>query len=198
MASSNGDTWSRILEAARTQFAQKGYNGTGVAGIARAAGVTNAGLYHYVDNKEELLYAVLDEAIAEHLQALERLTGQDLPATEMLQMALDNHLDFVLGKPEAVRVFLSERRFLTGQLEEKYSATIKQYDALFERIITRCLDGASRPEKKLLRFSILGMINWIPEWYDPDGSISKSLVRQFMKRSSLALIEEVTRAPERR
>jgi TetR/AcrR family transcriptional regulator, cholesterol catabolism regulator len=189
MAKRDGETWKRIVDQARELFAENGYNGTGVAAIARAAGVTNAGLYHYVDNKEELLFAVLDEAVGDHLIALEHIVECGLAPREALDKALDVHLDFVLGKPAAVRVFLSERRFLTGSLAAKYAASIKRYDTLFGRVIEQCLPAVSHRERKLLRFSILGMINWVPEWYDAGGPIGRTAVRRFMKQASIALVE---------
>lgn len=188
MAHRGGDTWDRLLAEARSQFAAKGYHGAGVASIAKATGLTNAGLYHYLDNKEELLFAVLDEAVRDHLEVLEKIVADDLPPASALDRALENHLDFVMDKPAAIRVFLSERRFLTGDLATTYTARIKQYDALFEQILSDCLPHASSKEIKLLRFSVLGMINWVPEWYRPDGAFSKTAVRNFMKRSTLALI----------
>jgi len=193
MANRNGETWKLIVDQARELFAANGYNGTGVASIARAAGVTNAGLYHYVDNKEELLFAVLDEAVGDHLIALEHIVelDHDREPLEALDQALDVHLDFVLGKPAAIRVFLSERRFLTGSLADKYAASIKRYDALFERVLEQSLPEVSRRERKLLRFSILGMINWVPEWYDDTGPISGTAVRKFMKEASLALVRHM-------
>jgi AcrR family transcriptional regulator len=188
MAKRNGETWQRIVEKARDLFAESGYNGTGVAGIAGAAGVTNAGLYHYVENKEALLYAVLDEAISNPLLALKEIAERDLAPEDALELALDNHLNFVLGSPAAVRVFLSERRFLTGVLAEKYAASINEYDAAFDRILGRCSAASSPAQRKLLRLAILGMINWIPEWYDPRGTMSTAAVREFMKSVAIGLV----------
>jgi NAD(P)-dependent dehydrogenase (short-subunit alcohol dehydrogenase family) len=88
-------------------------------------------------------------------------------------------------------VFLSERRFLTGALADKHTSSIKAYDALFDRILAGCLPAMARRDRKLLRFAILGMINWIPEWYDPGGSVSKTGIRKFMQQSTNALFEGV-------
>lgn len=48
---------ARILREARASFAERGYAGTTVRAVARAAGVDPALVYHYYDTKEGLLDA---------------------------------------------------------------------------------------------------------------------------------------------
>lgn len=60
------DTRARILEAARARFAVSGYDGTSLADIAHAAGITPRALYHYVDSKPEL-FAQVTEAVLRRL-----------------------------------------------------------------------------------------------------------------------------------
>ncbi|MCF2528450.1 TetR/AcrR family transcriptional regulator [Yinghuangia soli] len=54
------DTRRQILEAARTEFARSGYEGTSVRGIARSAGVDPALVHHYFGPKEHVFIAALD------------------------------------------------------------------------------------------------------------------------------------------
>jgi AcrR family transcriptional regulator len=53
------DTRSRLLQAAADVFAERGYEGTRVADIAAAAGVSNGALYAHFASKAELLVAAL-------------------------------------------------------------------------------------------------------------------------------------------
>ncbi|WLQ34551.1 TetR family transcriptional regulator [Streptomyces castrisilvae] len=54
------DARSRILEAARTEFAERGYDKTSVRGIARAAGVDSALVHHYFGTKDEVFAAAIE------------------------------------------------------------------------------------------------------------------------------------------
>lgn len=54
-------TRARLLAAAADVFARNGYDGTRVAGIARAAGVSNGALYAHFSSKAGLLAAALRE-----------------------------------------------------------------------------------------------------------------------------------------
>jgi AcrR family transcriptional regulator len=51
----------RVLEAALRALAVNGYQGSSLASIATAAGMTTAGLLHHFPSKEQLLIAVLVE-----------------------------------------------------------------------------------------------------------------------------------------
>jgi AcrR family transcriptional regulator len=55
---------SRILEAAGRLFAEQGYLGTKIGGIATAAGVSVQTIYNLVGGKAELLKAVYDVTLA--------------------------------------------------------------------------------------------------------------------------------------
>src|SRR5215469_13584815 len=53
------DTRERLLRAAANVFAERGYDGTRVAEIAAAAGVSNGALYAHFDSKAQLLVHAL-------------------------------------------------------------------------------------------------------------------------------------------
>lgn len=54
-----GQTRERLLRAAADVFAERGYDGTRVADIAAAAGVSNGALYAHFGSKADLLLAAL-------------------------------------------------------------------------------------------------------------------------------------------
>lgn len=59
------DRRDRILDEAERLFAEHGYHGAALAGIARAAGLGNAGLIHHFPDKARLYGAVLDRVAAD-------------------------------------------------------------------------------------------------------------------------------------
>ncbi|TWP51335.1 TetR/AcrR family transcriptional regulator [Lentzea tibetensis] len=64
-----------IVDAAIELFGRNGYAGTGVAAIAKAAGVTLSAVIHHFGSKENLLNAVLDEF---DTRAAARVRSKDL------------------------------------------------------------------------------------------------------------------------
>jgi AcrR family transcriptional regulator len=63
------DRRQRILTAAQYLLTRNGSRGTTLGQIARAAGVSPAGLLHHFESKEQLLHAVLDARDADDLAA---------------------------------------------------------------------------------------------------------------------------------
>lgn len=55
----SADTRGEILDAARTEFAERGYDGASVRGIARAASVDPALVHHYFGSKEQVFVAAM-------------------------------------------------------------------------------------------------------------------------------------------
>src|SRR5687767_5034028 len=60
----------RLLAAAAEVFAERGYDGAGVAEIARRAGVTTGAIYSRYRGKAELLVAALDVHTTDELDLL--------------------------------------------------------------------------------------------------------------------------------
>ncbi|MET8679235.1 TetR family transcriptional regulator [Streptomyces sp. NPDC004647] len=66
-------TRDRILSAARTEFAERGYDKTTVRGIARAADVDPALVHHYFGTKEQVFAAAIEVALEPALSVPEVL-----------------------------------------------------------------------------------------------------------------------------
>ncbi|MEV7426161.1 MULTISPECIES: TetR/AcrR family transcriptional regulator [unclassified Streptomyces] len=66
----------KILESARTEFAERGYDKTSVRGIARAAGVDPALVHHYFGTKDEVFAAAIEISFEPALLISEVLNGE--------------------------------------------------------------------------------------------------------------------------
>ncbi|WP_217209124.1 TetR/AcrR family transcriptional regulator [Streptomyces sp. AC550_RSS872] len=64
----SADTRDRILDAAREEFSERGYEKTSVRGIAKAAGVDSALVHHYFGTKEQVFEASVEVAFAPALK----------------------------------------------------------------------------------------------------------------------------------
>ncbi|MFF2326834.1 MULTISPECIES: TetR family transcriptional regulator [unclassified Streptomyces] len=58
--SAGPDARTRILEAARAEFAERGYDKTSIRGIAKAAGVDSALVHHYFGTKDDVFAAAIE------------------------------------------------------------------------------------------------------------------------------------------
>jgi AcrR family transcriptional regulator len=74
-----GDTKTReeILAAARAAFAEDGYDGSSIRGIARRAGVDPSLVHHYFGGKEELFFAAV-QLPGRMLDEVDSLMGKEV------------------------------------------------------------------------------------------------------------------------
>ena len=82
--------------AAAEVFAERGYDGAGVAEIARRAGVTTGAIYSRYRGKAELLFEALDYALENHLDGILASSNQNSPADILSSLGsglLNNHGD---------------------------------------------------------------------------------------------------------
>jgi TetR/AcrR family transcriptional regulator len=76
-------TAERILDAAELLFSERGFEGTGLREVARAAGIRAPSLYNHFPNKEALYAAVLERAFQPLLRLLEAFqAGRDESYTD--------------------------------------------------------------------------------------------------------------------
>nr|WP_079040238.1 TetR family transcriptional regulator [Streptomyces prasinus] len=77
----SADTRDRILDAAREEFSERGYDKTSVRGIAKSAGVDSALVHHYFGTKEQVFEAAVEVAFAPVLKS--RQAVLDAPLEEV-------------------------------------------------------------------------------------------------------------------
>lgn len=76
-----------IVDAALALFTEQGFDGTSVAQIARAAGITPNTVYWYVEDKDALLVAALNRLLSEALADLDGRT--DEPVVDQVLWVLE-------------------------------------------------------------------------------------------------------------
>jgi TetR/AcrR family transcriptional regulator len=158
-----------VLHAALRAFRETGYHDTTLADIADRLGVRKTALYHYFPDKESILYACHQESLGE-LDRLIRESKKLDTATAQLSWAIREHVrvmtDTLEGSPLAFEV--------TSLSPERQAEVIKARDR-YERALRKMIDlGVERGEfrrvdSKIAVFAILGAINWIARWYNPEG-----------------------------
>ena len=163
-----------ILRTSARIFAEKSYHSTSMRDIARATGVSLAGLYHYCKSKEELLFLIQDHCFGRVLERLEEtIKGVDDPLKK-LHLFIDNHLSFFAANMVEIKVLSHEAESLEGEML-RYVSTKKDRYARRARKILREIQDQRRQEPidlTVATYALFGMLNWIYNWYDPRGKLS--------------------------
>ena len=164
-----------ILRNSARIFAEKSYHSTSMRDIARATGVSLAGLYHYCKSKEELLFLIQDHCFAVVLERFEeRIQGVTDPLTK-LHIFIDNHLSFFAANMAEMKVLSHEAESLEGELHRHVSTRKERYAKLARKILREIQEEqprSARVDATVATYALFGMMNWIYNWYDPRGKLS--------------------------
>jgi TetR/AcrR family transcriptional regulator len=98
---------ARILKAAETVFAKKGFSGASTAEIARLAGVPKPNLHYYFRTKQALYESVLDRILETWIDAMDELRPGTEPA-EALSRYLARKIELSRLMPEPSRLWAME------------------------------------------------------------------------------------------
>ena len=163
-----------ILRNAARIFAEKNYHSTTMRDISRATNVSLAGLYHYCKSKEELLYLIQDNCFGRVLERLEeRLKQVDDPLTK-LRIFIENHLSFFAANMAEMKVLSHEAESLAGDLHTHVSGKKDKYTRLARKILKEIQQQQSAVDQidlTVATYALFGMMNWIYNWYDPQGKL---------------------------
>ncbi len=166
-----------ILRTAARIFAEKSYHSTSMRDISRATNVSLAGLYHYCKSKEELLFLIQDNCFGRVLERLEqRLLEVEDPVTK-LGIFIENHLSFFAANMSEMKVLSHEAESLRGELYTHVSTRKDKYTKLARKILREVQDtqpGKQAIDLTVATYALFGMMNWIYNWYDPQGKLKVS------------------------
>ena len=158
-----------LVSAAALVFTERGYDGTSMEDLARAAGVTKSSIYHHVRGKEELLRLALERALGPLFAVLEEPTATSGPALARLEHVLRREVDVLVAELPHVTLLLRVRG---NTATERWAIERRRaFDAsVAELARTAVAEGDLRPdlEPALVTRLVFGMINSIAEWYRPD------------------------------
>jgi len=170
----------RMLRAAAKCFNEKGYSGSSLKDVARLLGLTDAALYYYVRNKEELVYLCYVRAAAVGHEAMQRAIDEGNNGMDTVLRYLRNHIEIMVGDRGPVAI-MSEIPSLKPIHRDEVLELSRQHSARFEQILRAGIaDGSISPcDVRMTGNAIMGSINWIPKWYHGDTTMGERIAAEF-------------------
>jgi len=171
---------ARMLKAAAKCFNQKGYSGTSLRNVADVLGLTNAALYYYVRNKEELVYLCYVRAADLGREALDKANTDGQNGMDVMLLYLRYHIEMMVGDRGPIAI-MSEIPSLKAAHREKVLELSRQHSLNFEAVLEAGIEDGSiaKCNVRMTGNAIMGSINWIPKWYHGDPAQGRMLVAEF-------------------
>jgi AcrR family transcriptional regulator len=137
-AAKKRETRQAILQAAVRLFAERGYDGTSIEDLARAAGIGKATVYGYFREKREIFLAFCEEEIDYALAEVAGLSSPAAPLAEQLLTLFLSQVRFVTGNREFGRHLIREMTFPRAAT----SGPSRELDARYLDAVGEILEGA--------------------------------------------------------
>lgn len=167
-----------IYRKAAEIFHSRGFHATSIEQIADAVGLTKAGLYYYIDGKQDLLLQIMQYAMDRLEQEAIEPARTEATAAEKLIAVVRGHADLVVRDSSALTILVNELEGLDRH--ERKSITKRQrryFDFLRGVLVELDEDGKLLPiDPTVGAFGLLGMILWISRWYRPRGRLKRTEV----------------------
>jgi len=119
----------QILQAAKSVFADAGFQTSTMADVAKAAGLSYGAVYWYFPSKEELFHALMQmEEELLRLRILEGLAGRSLEdPRQALSGAIRATFEFFEGDKAAVKLLFRDSYAMGGRFESHLSGIYERF-----------------------------------------------------------------------
>jgi TetR/AcrR family transcriptional regulator, cholesterol catabolism regulator len=178
-----GSSRQEILRMSARLFRERGYDATSMNDISAALKLSKGGLYHHFRSKDEILFHIMNHAMditeAKVLKPVRDIADPEARLRALIRL----HIQLVLrARDREITVILHENHPLPPGLRRRVNARKKEYIHFVEQLIAEVQRARNSVVvgARAAAFALLGMINWIYQWYRPEGPLQEEdLIRQY-------------------
>jgi AcrR family transcriptional regulator len=173
----------QILDAALVLFHERGYDATSTQDIADAVGLLKGSLYYHIPSKESVLFEIVRRAHEDLLALTDEALTLDAPPLERLRHLIARHCEYVAANTHAVTVFFTEYRALDQPHRKVIVAERDEYEQRIRDLIEQGqIEGEIAKDlmPKVTTMALLGMVNWLYQWYRDSGKLSGAEIGEQM------------------
>jgi AcrR family transcriptional regulator len=172
---------SRRADMCRTAaqiFRDRGYDATSVSDIARAVGITKAGLYHHFESKEALLFEIMTYGLDRVRDEVVVPVSAIRDPEERLRQIVIRHARLATRGRVAIAHLGDEIRALPPASRKVIEERMRRYFDLVRRTVgeLRTAGRLRDVDPTVATFSLFGMILWLPRWFRQDGGMTQAQV----------------------
>lgn len=171
---------AQIYQTAARIIHEQGYDATSLNDIAKACGLTKAGLYHYVSSKESLLYEIMNygmDLVESDVLAPARLVEDP---RDRLRTIVRTYANLIMMERQAITIMVNETNGLNGKRRGKIRERRHVFYSFVCETIQRIKDEHGVPvvDVGVTTLNFVGCLVWLAYWYHADGRLSKEQVTE--------------------
>ena len=164
----------RVLRAAAHLFRNQGYERTTVRDLARVVGIQSGSLFHHFKTKEDILCAVMEEAIGYNTARMAEAVALGKTPREQLRGLIRAELESINGDTgDAMAVLVYEWGALSPDNQARFLKMRERYENYWLDVLKAAkAQGLLAHDPFVCRRLIGGAISWTVTWYRRSGPVS--------------------------
>jgi TetR/AcrR family transcriptional regulator len=176
-----------ILDRSAQLFARRGYARTSMSEIALACGSSKALIYHYYENKEQLLHDLIKAHLVKLEEAVRAADAPGAPPVERLRRLIAALLAAYEGADALHKVQINELSALPPARQQELKSYERRIVELFAAVLGEINPALARNGclLKPVTMSLFGTINWSYLWLRPDGPLSRAAYAELVTQMTV-------------
>lgn len=170
---------NQVLDAATDCFCRHGFHGASMAEISKSAGMSVGHIYHYFENKEAIIAAIVERDLLEMLEAMERFRSEQDVLQAML-VGVDEGLDAKLDRKQSA---LKIEVLAEAARNEKVAQMIHAADARARASLLEVMLAARRDAPALASSEMDGRLEILAALFE--GLMIRALRNPQLEREAL-------------
>ena len=175
---------TQILKVAAYCFNKEGLAGTSLKDVANQLNITDAALYYYIKNKEELINLCYLRALDLGFDCLDRALALDDTPLEKLKFYIRAQIETICDPNIGPLTVLTDIPSLRPEFREPIIERFRIHTNRLSTLLTEGMEAGliTEADPRLVTSNIMGAINWIPKWYHADlGQSADEIADSFIQ-----------------
>jgi TetR/AcrR family transcriptional regulator len=164
-----------LVQIAIHFFNRRGFHATSMEAIAAQVGLTKGTLYHYYDSKTALAYECMLASIDDGLRMAQKAEAGGGNGLQKLERYLRLQFETLAGRGGSSWLH-AEMSVLSDAQQAEARRRSRAVDAKVQGFLQEGMADGSivRLDPKIAEFFLMGALNWLPRWYQPEGAMSSA------------------------
>ncbi|MBO1250513.1 TetR/AcrR family transcriptional regulator [Comamonas denitrificans] len=182
-----------VLNVAAQMFNERGFHATSLDDVAAHLNVSKPTLYYYVKNKEEILIACMETALALMLDNMEESRRSGRGPLEQLHDCMHVYGQMAT-QPFGICLIRVGDEVLPPDSRKELRRMKSEINLQFRHLVGDCVQqGLLAPcDPTVTAFVIQGALSWLARWYQPTGAYSAD---QIIEQCTQLLLQGVLARP---
>ena len=162
-----------VLRAAVRMFNAQGFHATSLDDVAASLGVSKPTIYHYLGNKDQVLFECVTRGIDQLREAADAVREAPGTGLDRLRSFLRRYAEITMDDFGRCVIRTTEEA-LSGESAARFRALKREIDEAMRGLIAEGMADGSilATDVRLTAFTLAGALSWSGRWFRADGASS--------------------------